>query len=423
MSWSIAGFWARVEGTLFPHLRECLPVMTETHQRLVLVLEIVRVEEFAAPLNWQRLGAPVSDRTALARAYIAKAVCNLPTTKALIDRLQCDETLRRLCGWEMRGQIPSESTFSRAFAEFAAAGLTDKVHEALVKQHVGEDIVFHASTDATEIEARERPARAQNAAPVVAGQGTAATAPVDSAASGSAPEEGQTGQGEVPGQPTEQKSTPGKAPQEKEKPVQAAAPKRKRGRPRKGEAKPPEPTRLERQRTQTVEEAVDELPKGCDVGAKRNSKGHQETWIGYKFHITVGDGGIPLAAITTSASVHDSQVAIPLLKMTASRVTSLYDLMDAAYDAKGIREYSQELGHVPIIDHNPRRAGKDAYVPMVPDRAERYKHRSGSERFNGRLKDDCGGRMLRVRGHAKVHTHLMFGLLVVFAEAVLGLLP
>lgn len=31
----------------------------------------------------------------------------------------------------------------------------------------------------------------------------------------------------------------------------------------------------------------------------------------------------------TAASVHDSQVAIPLATMTASRVTSLYDLMDS----------------------------------------------------------------------------------------------
>ena len=35
--------------------------------------------------------------------------------------------------------------------------------------------------------------------------------------------------------------------------------------------------------------------------------------------------------------------------MTAERVTNLYDLMDAAYDAAEI-----SLGHVPIIDVNPR---------------------------------------------------------------------
>ena len=35
----------------------------------------------------------------------------------------------------------------------------------------------------------------------------------------------------------------------------------------------------------------------------------------------------------TSASTHDSQVAIPLGTLTAGRVENLYDLMDAAYDS------------------------------------------------------------------------------------------
>jgi hypothetical protein len=41
-------------------------------------------------------------------------VLGLPQTNQLIDRLIADKTLRRLCGWESRGQIPSESIFSPA---------------------------------------------------------------------------------------------------------------------------------------------------------------------------------------------------------------------------------------------------------------------------------------------------------------------
>ena len=44
-------------------------------------------------------------------------------------------------------------------------------------------------------------------------------------------------------------------------------------------------------------------------------------------HLDVADGQIPISAVLTSASVHDSQVAIPLATMTAQRVTSLYDVM------------------------------------------------------------------------------------------------
>jgi hypothetical protein len=47
-------------------------------------------------------------------------------------------------------------------------------------------------------------------------------------------------------------------------------------------------------------------------------------------------------------SVHDSQVAIPLAQMTAERIANLYDLSDAAYDAREIREMSARLGHVAL---------------------------------------------------------------------------
>ena len=49
------------------------------------------------------------------------------------NRVQCatpedDATLRRLCGWETRGQIPSESTFSRAGAPLCEASPKNSTH-------------------------------------------------------------------------------------------------------------------------------------------------------------------------------------------------------------------------------------------------------------------------------------------------------
>ena len=147
-----------------------------------------------------------------------------------------------------------------------------------------------------------------------------------------------------------------------------AEPQKKRGRPKKGqepskERPKPEPTRLERQATQNVGhgrmpcirlELLADLPSGCDVGAKKNSNGYRETWIGYKLHLDVACGQIPVSCVLTSASVHDSQVAIPLMTMTSARVFYLYDLMDAAYDAAAIVAQSKALGHVPLIDRNFR---------------------------------------------------------------------
>jgi hypothetical protein len=54
---------------------------------------------------------------------------------------------------------------------------------------------------------------------------------------------------------------------------------------------------MERQYNQSVVEAIAELPTVCDVGTKIDSKGSKRHWVGYKLHVDVGDGGIPLSAL------------------------------------------------------------------------------------------------------------------------------
>jgi hypothetical protein len=125
------------------------------------------------------------------------------------------------------------------------------------------------------------------------------------------------------------------------------------------------------------------LPAVCDRGTKKNAKGYTTSWNGYKLHLDVNDIGLPISALVTFASLHDSQVAIPLIKLTSSKVDYLYDLMDAAYDARRIDEISRQYEHVPITDKNGR--GREV-VPMAPHEADRYKIRSVVERANGRLK-------------------------------------
>ena len=132
----------------------------------------------------------------------------------------------------------------------------------------------------------------------------------------------------------------------------------------------------------------------------------------------------------TSASTHDSQVAIPLAEISQERVTNLYDLMDAAYDVAALKNKSLELGHVPIIDTNPLRdkvlkeeiKAENKRLDLInfelPEQV-RYRERSASERVNGRLKDEFGGHHVRVRGHAKVFCHLMFGILVVTIDQLM----
>jgi hypothetical protein len=131
------------------------------------------------------------------------------------------------------------------------------------------------------------------------------------------------------------------------------------------------------------------------------------------------DGDVPVSAILTSASPHDSQVAIPLAQMSSERVKSLYDLMDSAYDAPEIREFSRSLGHVPIIDFNKRKGEK---IELAPAEKIRYNERSTAERVNADLKDNFGGRNIRVKGHEKVFTHLMFGIIAITAKQLFNML-
>jgi hypothetical protein len=101
-------------------------------------------------------GRPAKDRAALATAFMAKAVLNLPTTRDLIGRLHVDEGLRTFCGWPSVRALPHESKFSRAFAEFAATPLPQQLHEAVIAATQSERLIGHIARDATAIPARER---------------------------------------------------------------------------------------------------------------------------------------------------------------------------------------------------------------------------------------------------------------------------
>lgn len=200
---------------------------------------------------------------------------------------------------------------------------------------------------------------------------------------------------------------------------QPAAPARKRGRRRRGEVREPKISRIGRQLKQPLAQMIAALPTACDRGSKCNAQGYQVSWNGYKLHIDTADCAVPVSAILTSAAVHDSQLAVPLALTTAQRVTNCYDLMDAAYCSEDIRSHSRDLGHVPLIDHNPRGGEK---IEFAPPEALRYHERTAAERSNARLKDEFGGNHVWVRGHAKVMSHLMFGLLALSADLLMRLL-
>jgi hypothetical protein len=86
---------------------------------------------------------------------------------------------------------------------------------------------------------------------------------------------------------------------------------------------------IHRQRQQTLAQMLEAIPTACDRGTKCNAQGYKVSWNGYKLHLDTADCGVPIAALLSSASMHDSLAAIPLSLISAQRVTNLYDLMDA----------------------------------------------------------------------------------------------
>lgn len=389
---------------LFPSLEEELGELSGSAKRLVATLEMIPLARFV-PSSRGWIGRPSKDRLAIASAFVAKAVYGFTTTRQLLEALQRDDHLRRICGWRSAGQVPHEATFSRAFDEFARMELPQFVHEALIQQTQKDRLIGHIARDSTAIEARERfpetPAqRAERHAARKAKlkqQRQAARAAARKAADMAGRPHAKTGR-----RGPDQRFPGGKRPYV-----------------------PQQDTRLKRQRTMKLPEMLADLPTQCDIGGKKNSQGNTEYWRGYKLHLDVADGQIPISAVLTSASLHDSQVAIPLATMTTQRVTYCYEVMDSAYDAYHIKEQSRVLGHVPIVDPKTPPKPEGQTIPLGPPsrqlswaEEERYKERTMVERVNGRLKDEFGARYVRVRGASKVMAHLMFGVLALTVDQI-----
>ena len=394
-----------LQASLFPTLQAELGELNAPAKRLVSVLEMIPLARFI-PCSRGWVGRPSKDRLAIACAFVAKAVYGFSTTRALLEALSQDALLRKICGWSEVWQVPHEATFSRAFDEFAQMQLPALVHEALIRETQSDRLIGHIARDATAIEAREH-------FPETASQKTERLAPRKAKLKEERKRAREQARIAHPG---------------------VAQPRRKPGprgpHPRYAGGKrpyvPPPDTRLQRQRSMNLSEMLEELPKQCDIGAKKNSQGNTQYWRGYKLHLDVADGQIPISAVLTSASVHDSQVAIPLATMTSQRVTYCYELMDAAYDAHHIREQSRNLGHVPIIDPHQHTSKQLPFQAtgareLAPAQQQRYRERTMVERVNARIKDEFGARNIRVRGHAKIMTHLMFGILALTVDQLLRL--
>jgi hypothetical protein len=402
---------------LFPELEFAVGPLDKKLELLAAVVSMTPLGRVTSA-GRRFTGRPAKDRTALATAFLAKAVFNLPTTRDLISRLRADAALRRFCGWYSADRLPHESKFSRAFAEFAATELPQQLHAAVVAATQRQRLIGHITRDSTAIPVRERVLQS-----------------VLDEKKADEKKARKRKQARRNRKPATQRANAKDEPKPKSQRQTRPKPKRKHPKGSFARAKATERgPRIQRQRLESLEQMLSGLSRRCDIGTKTNSQGNPDYWRGYKLHLDTADGQIPISAVLTSASVHDSQVAIPLMTMSSQRVTHLYELMDSAYDADEIHAHSRQLNHVPVIAPHPRRGTKkSSQVPKIhpdipapelcPAKLQRFKIRTMSERVNARLKDEFGASQIRVRGAAKVMAHLMFGVLALTVDQWLRLAP
>jgi hypothetical protein len=315
-----------------------------------MFLHILRVaEEYLPPYirPVKKTGRPPYQYFPFIRSMLGKSYFCIEKTSNFIQRLKGDPNLRLLCGFT---KIPDAATFSRMFGYLAKEGMWDSSLDGLVKEAHNGKVVYHVCRDSMMIAGREK----------------------------------------VPAKP--------------DKKVKKA--KKKRGRPAKNTIKlPKEPSELEKQVTEEAAVSLGKMNKNCAWGCKKNSQGNIETTKGYKLHLDVSDTGFPLTAAITGANVHDSQLAIPMEKLTEKKVTFCYSLMDSAFDAKTISDFIYSCDRVPVIDPNKR--NNEDRPPLDPAKQERYKIRTTVERANSHLRDNLIPKSIYVKGYTKVSFVLM----------------
>src|SRR5574344_1523356 len=91
----ISKMWNKIlnlESTLFPALKEefRLEELSHKEQKLIKILDFAQIEKNVTIVS---ITNTPKDREECARAFIAKSVYNIQTTRDLIDRLHCDRVI------------------------------------------------------------------------------------------------------------------------------------------------------------------------------------------------------------------------------------------------------------------------------------------------------------------------------------------
>lgn len=288
--------------------------------------------------RYHRKGRTGYDLMAILGIMLLKLFYRQPTMKETLHLLQENGNLKDILGI---CSVPSPASVSRLSRTVEKIVKLSELHERVIGLYTQEmkRVVGHLSIDSTTIEAREKPYRNKDRAP------------------------------EEPAEP------------------------RKRGRKRKGsqeeqeyrEKQAKEAAAKRAYLAEPAEKSISELEMRCSLTAKQNSKGKKQWFIGYKAHLAVDDFGVPISYAVTGACVHDSKVAVPLLKIAHERTDFFYILLDKGYISQTINAYADGIERVVIVDKRSSKGEKAS--PLEPATALRYQARTTVERTNSELKD------------------------------------
>ena len=137
---SLSKMWTKVlnlENSLFPSLKRELQLeeLSNKEQKLIKILDFAQIEKNITVVS---ITNTPKHREEIARAFIAKKVFIISKQQETLSiGFKNDRTLRILCGWRYKNDIPSESKFSREYLkELSELKIAQKTHEQFVKEYL-----------------------------------------------------------------------------------------------------------------------------------------------------------------------------------------------------------------------------------------------------------------------------------------------
>ena len=149
--------WSHIQRRLFPVLQEEVGELTETDDQFVQVVGLLPLGSFWSLTDGAEWAVHPRPGPGWSTLTLPKRSISFPPRGSCWT---CSKPARR-CDASVAGKAPATFLPNRPSLApsllLAPVNLPQKLHEALVKKHLGTKLVGHVSRDATAIDAREKP--------------------------------------------------------------------------------------------------------------------------------------------------------------------------------------------------------------------------------------------------------------------------